>query len=285
MWVYQVANKNPAGVIPPAKYPAIHQAVVDQCDMLDGVKDGIIENPTRCRPRLEVLACKGDETNQCLTPAQIATATAIYAPPADPQTGRPVYPGMAPGTELGWAALGGVNAPYYASETFKYLAFNDPSWSPAERPINLGPDLSAVDRGAGPLTAMNPDLSAFFARGGKLIQVHGWTDNLIAPGDSVDYYTSVRAKVGARTTDQAYRLFMVPGMNHCAGGEGADSMDLQSAIESWVEKKQAPASVTASKVTNGEVKKTHLLCPYPQEAVYKGSGSIDEATSFACKVR
>jgi feruloyl esterase len=254
--------------------------------MLDGVQDGIIENPTRCHPRLDVLVCKASEdSNRCLTPPQVATANAIYATPTDPRTGRPVYAPLPPGTELGWAALGGTNAPYYASETFKYLVFDDPSWNPATRPINLGADLDAADKTAAAVTGINPDLSAFFARGGKLIQVHGWTDNLIPPGDSVNYYTSVRDKVGARTVEQNYRLFMVPGMNHCAGGEGADSMDLQTAIESWVEKGQAPSTITASKVVGGEVKRTHLLCPYPQEAVYKGTGSVDAAASFECKVR
>ena len=284
MWVNQVANKNPAGVIPAAKYPAIHQAVVEQCDALDGVKDGIIENPTRCHPRLELLACKGEDTAQCLTPAQIDTANAIYAPAMDAQTRRVVYPAMVPGTELGWAGLAGPNPPYYATETFKYLVFSDPMWTPAARPINLGADVASADRTAAAVSAVNPDLSAFFARGGKLIQYHGWTDPLIAPGDSVDYYTSVRAKVGARV-DESYRLFMVPGMNHCQGGEGADNINMQPAIEAWVEHGQAPQSVTAAKLVGGQPQRTHLLCPYPQEAVFKGSGSTDEAASFECKAR
>jgi feruloyl esterase len=283
MWVYQVAHRSAAGYIPPAKYAAIHQTVVAQCDALDGVKDGIIENPARCHPKLYALLCEGADTSQCLTPAQLATAQAIYSPPVNPRTHATVYPAMPPGSELGWGALAGPNAPYYASETFKYVVFDDPAWTAASRPINLDADLALMDRKAGVINATNPDLSAFFARGGKLIQYHGWTDPLIAPGDSVNYYTSVAAKVGRDVAAKSYRLFMVPGMNHCRGGEGADTIDMQPAIENWVERGQAPATATASKLVDGRVDRTHLLCPYPQEAVYKGSGSINDASSFECR--
>ena len=285
MWVYQQANRTQAGVIPPAKYAAIHQAVVAQCDALDGIKDGIIENPTRCHPQLEVLACSGEDTSQCLTPPQIETAKAIYSPAVDAQSGRTVYPAMPPGSELGWAALAGDRAPYYASETFKYLVFNDPSWTPDKQPINLGGDVAAAERNAAPITADNPDLSAFFARGGKLIQVHGWTDPLIAPGDSVDYYKRVRAKVGDRVANASLRLYMVPGMNHCQGGEGADAINMQPVIEAWVERNQAPTTVVASKIVNGQTQTTHLLCPYAQEAIFKGSGSPDNLSNFECRIR
>ncbi len=285
MWVNQQANRTPAGVIPAAKYPAIHQAVIEQCDMLDGVKDGSIENPSRCHPRLDVLACKSEDTNRCLTPAQIETANAIYAAAVDVQDKRTVYPAMPPGSELGWGALAGPTAPYYATETFKYLVFHDPEWTPEKRPVNLGADVVAAERSAAPISADNPDLSRFFARGGKLIQVHGLTDPLIAPGDSVDYYTRVRAKVGDETANNGMRLYLVPGMNHCQGGEGADSINLQPVIEAWVEHAQPPTTVIASKMINGQTQKTHLLCPYPQEAALKGSGSPDDAASFECRLR
>lgn len=285
MWVNQQANRTQAGVIPAAKYPAIHRAVVEQCDLLDGVKDGIIENPARCHPRLDVLACGSGDTIGCLTPPQIETANAIYAPAVDVQNGRTVYPAMPPGSELGWAALAGPTVPYYAMETFKYLVFNDPGWAPEKRPINLGADVVAAGRTAAPITADNPDLSAFFARGGRLIQVHGLTDPLIAPGDSVDYYTRVRAKVGEAVASGSMRLYLVPGMNHCQGGEGADTINMQAVVEAWVERAQAPTTVIASRVVNGQVQKTHLLCPYPEEAVFKGSGSPDEAASFECRLR
>jgi feruloyl esterase len=115
--------------------------------------------------------------------------------------------------------------------------------------------------------------------------VHGLTDPLIAPGDSVDYYTRVRAKVGEAVANRSVRLYLVPGMNHCQGGEGADSINMQPVIEAWVERTQAPTTVIASKVVNGQTQKTHLLCPYPQEAVLKSSGDPDDAASFECRLR
>ena len=183
------------------------------------------------------------------------------------------------------AALAGSTSPYYAMETFKYLVFHDPEWTPEKRPINLGADVVTAERTAAPIAADNPDLSAFFARGGKLIQVHGLTDPLIAPGDSVDYYTRVRAKVGEAVATGSLRLYLVPGMNHCQGGEGADTINMQPVIEAWIERTQTPAAVIASKVVNGQTEKTHLLCPYPQEAVFLGSGSSDDAANFACRLR
>lgn len=284
MWLNQVANQQPGGVIPPQKYPAIHRAVVEQCDALDGVTDGILENPTRCRPKLDVLTCQNGDNNDCLTPPQLETARAILSPAVDNASRRTVYPAIEPGSELGWAAITGPTVPYYATETFKYLVFNDPNWTPQARSINLGADVATAERVTAPITADNPDLSSFFARGGKLIQVHGWTDPLIVPGDSIDYYNRVRARVGESVAERSLRLFMVPGMNHCQGGEGADTIEMQSVIERWVEQSQAPAAAVASKVLNGQVQRTHLLCPYPQEAVFKRAGSPDDANNFECRI-
>jgi feruloyl esterase len=191
---------------------------------------------------------------------------------------------MPPGSELGWAALAGATAPYYATETFKYLVFNDAAWTPATRPITLGADVAAAERAAAPINADNPDLSAFFARGGRLIQVHGWTDPLIAPGDSIDYYNRVKARLGDQAVEQHVRLFMVPGMNHCQGGEGADSLATEPVIERWVERGEAPASIVASKIANGRTERTHLLCPYPQEAAFTGPGSPDDADNYECRI-
>jgi feruloyl esterase len=285
MWVNQQANRTPAGVIPATKYPAIHRAVVEQCDMLDGVKDGIIENPERCHPRLDVLACTSEDTASCLTPPQIETANGIYEAAVDAQGKRIVYAAMPAGSELGWAALAGPTPPYYAMETFKYLVFHDPEWAPAKHPINLGADVVAAEHAAAAISADNPDLSKFFARGGKLVQVHGSTDPLIAPGDSVDYYTRVRATVGDAAATRSMRLYLVPGMNHCQGGEGADNINLQPVIEAWVEHAQAPTTVIASKIVDGQQQKTHLLCPYPQEAVLRSSGNPGDAASFECRFR
>jgi feruloyl esterase len=128
-------------------------------------------------------------------------------------------------------------------------------------------------------------LKPFFARGGKLIQYHGWNDPQISPGNSTQYYDRVAQTLGASSLAASYRLFMAPGMAHCGGGEGPNSFDMLSALERWVEQGVAPDQIVASRIVDGRAIRTRPLCPYPQVAVYKGSGSIDDAASFACGAR
>jgi feruloyl esterase len=286
--VYEATHKDEASYIPPAKYPLIHKAAVEMCDANDGVKDGVIENPARCKFDPRVLQCKpGQDTSTCLTSGQVEAARKIYAPLMNTRTKAELFAGLEPGSELGWANLAdGDQPPLYASETFKYMILRNPSWDYKANPVNFDRDVAVGDMlDNGTATAYNPDLKEFFARGGKLIHYHGWSDPLIAPGDAVNYYKKVSEKVGAAKTQQSMRLYMVPGMNHCRGGEGTDNFELETAIENWVEKGQAPEQIVASRVVDGKVERTRPLCPYPQVAVYKGSGSTDDAANFACRVQ
>jgi tannase/feruloyl esterase len=281
MYVAQNLHKDESAYIPPAKYAAIHNAVLEACDALDGVKDRVIENPLKCTFNPKVLACTGAESATCLTEAQVDAARKMYLPVVNTRTKREIFPGLAYGSELGWATFGSPQPFGIGAQMFQYMVFNDPNWD--FKTLNFDEHMALVDKAeAGLINARNPDVSKFTSRGGKLIQYHGWSDPQIPSASSTQYYQSVLDKMGSKVTD-SYRLFMVPGMNHCGGGDGTATFDMLTALETWVEKKQAPASIPASHTTDGRVDRTRPLCPFPQVASYKGTGSTDEASNFVCK--
>jgi feruloyl esterase len=276
-------RKDAASAIPAQKLPLIHRAVMAQCDALDGVTDGLLENPRRCRFDPGVLECKGEDQSTCLTSAQVATVRKVYEPFRHPRTKDELFPGFARGGELGWD---GIPRGFSIAESYyKYIVAGDPSWD--FRTLNYETDLAkaeALDQSVGQFVANDPDLRAFKKRGGKIIQYHGFGEPEIASEDSIRYYDRLVEHFGhVREVDEFYRLYMVPGMGHCRGGAGAtDQFDMIAALEGWVERGVAPASIIGSHVTNGVTVRTRPLCPYPQVAQWKGSGSTDEAANFAC---
>jgi feruloyl esterase len=286
LWVAHATLRDPASHIPQEKYAAIHQAALDACDGLDGVTDGVIDDPTRCHFDPKTIQCVAEDTSTCLTAAQVEAARKIYAPAKNPRTGAEIFPGLEPGSELGWAGLAGGPAPMsIGTDYFKYIVFKNPAWD--FKTFDFDQDVALADTlDHGDDNAIDPNLAAFFSRGGKLLMYHGWSDMLIAPRNSVNYYTSVAGASGgaARVTD-SMRLFMVPGMGHCAGGEGAVNFDKITVLEQWVEQKKAPDQILAAHLTGGAVDRTRPLCPYPLVAVYSGTGSTNDAANFACKVR
>jgi feruloyl esterase len=276
IWVGQAVAQAP---IPAAKFPAINAAAIAACDALDGVKDGVIENPRVCKFDPQVLLCKGEDNNSCLTAPQVETARKVYTNVSNSRTKQSLVAGLYPGSELGWNTMAGAQPFGPGVDLFKYVVFNDPNWD--FKTLNWDSDLDKTLKASKDMDAMDPNLKPFFDRGGKIISYHGWTDPQISPGSTVDYYQSVLDKMGgAAKVQENYRLFMVPGMNHCGGGTGTDQFDKLGALENWVEKKQAPASILASRANPA---RTRPLCPYPQVATYKGSGSTDDAASFVCK--
>jgi feruloyl esterase len=283
MSIAQNLHVDEASYIPATKYPAIHGAVLQACDDLDGVKDGVIESPNKCTFDPKVLACSGADSASCLTLPQVDAARKMYQPLVNPNTKKEIFPALAYGSELGWATFGAPQPFGIGVQMFQYLVFNDPKWD--YKTLNFDSHMALVDKAeAGLINARDPNLTKFMARGGKLIQYHGWSDPQIPAPSSTQYYQSVLdAMGGAGKVMDNYRLFMVPGMNHCGGGPGTTNFDMLAALEQWVEKKQAPSQIPASHVTDGRVDRTRPLCPYPQVASYKGSGSIDEAANFVCK--
>jgi feruloyl esterase len=283
LWIAQVAHQDEAGFIPAAKYPLIHKAAVEACDTLDGVKDGVLEDPTRCRFDPKVLECKSEDTSGCLTAAQVEVARKIYTAARNPRTGKEIFPGLEMGSELGWAGLAGPKPFQIPVDHFRYVVYRNPEWDWRTLNYDTGVALAnKVDNNT--INAIDPNLKAFLGRGGKLLLYHGWNDQLISPRNAVNYYHSVARKLGgAAKISDSFRLFMVPGMGHCAGGEGTSNFDAMAAIEQWVERKKAPDRIVAAHITDAKPDRTRPLCPYPQVAQYKGSGSTDDAANFICQ--
>lgn len=283
LWIAQAVHKDEGSYIPPSKYALVHNAVMEACDARDGVKDGILDDPTRCAFDPKVLECKGADGPACLTAPQVEAARRIYSGVSNSRTKELIFPGLEPGSELGWAVMAGPQAFAIAQEHFKYVVFKDPSWD--YRTLNFDSDVELAQKtDSGIIDAMDPNLRPFFTHGGKLLQYHGWNDWQIAPLNSVNYYKTVSDTLGgtAKVKD-SYRLFMVPGMGHCSGSEGTDHFDMLTAMEQWLENGKAPDQIIAARVKDGAIDRTRPLCPYPQVAVYKGTGSTDEAANFSCK--
>jgi feruloyl esterase len=281
--VDQLYRKDPSVQLGADHRQLLHGAALDACDAQDGLKDGLISNPAACQFDPGVLQCKGAPNGSCLSAAQVALARNLYAPLNDPQSKRSAA-GLLPGSELGWTDSGWTaSARATALSLFRYMVFKDPGWDVIR--FDGARDLARADAAdGGTVNALDYDLRRFLARG-KLIQYHGWSDPQISPQNSVDYYTRATEAIGgAKAIDGSYRLFMAPGMAHCAGGDGPNTFDMLSALEQWVEQGHAPDRILATHATRGVVDRRRPLCPYPQLAVYSGSGNPDEDTSFVCRV-
>jgi feruloyl esterase len=308
VWNEQALAQNP---IPAAKLPAIQNAVLAACDALDGVKDGLIEDPRACHFDPGSMLCKAGDASDCLTEGQVTTLRKIYGGPKNPRTGKQIFPGYPMGTEAvpgGWSPWilpPGLQA-MFGNSYYGQAVFEQASWD--FRTLDFDTDVEFGNTKAGTvLNSTNPDLRSFRANGGKLIQYHGWGDAAISPLSSIEYYESVRAFLGrfpdARRASadpmDFYRLFLVPGMAHCAGGIGPNDFgnargsprtdadhNVLTALEAWVEKGTAPDRLVGTGTTVNDPAKplTRPLCPYPQTAHYRGTADPSNAESFTCAV-
>ncbi len=290
--------------LPGKKLPAIHAAVLAACDSLDGIKDGVIDDPRRCEFDPSVLLCHGSESDTCLTAEQVGTLRNLYKGPTL-KSGKPLMPGFSPGVELGWndALTGdgpGKNGTYQpVTDFFRNMVFGDSHWDAHSYNVEQAA-LLADRKWSSVLNATDPDISKFIGRGGKLILYHGWNDPLVPPMSSIDYYTRMMATAGKVKADSAVRLFMAPGMDHCGGGSGPNEFgefepgngdpraSIGAALQHWVEQGVAPEYIVATKhKEEGDppdtvAVRTRPLCAYPSVAVYRGKGSTDQAESFTC---
>jgi feruloyl esterase len=274
--------ENAAGFIPASKYRMVHEAVLAQCDAADGVKDGVILNPPACRFDPASLLCKAGDKPDCLTDPQVKQFNALYDGVRNPRTGERIAFGNSRGVELLAAGRAQETPPTERaapSAFYRYFVFEKAGWDWTK--FDFDKDVEFADKKLGGImNNFNPDLSALKAKGVKLIHYHGWSDPQPSPENSVEYFEQVQKKVG--DTSDFYRLFMVPGMGHCQGGPGTDQFDKLGAIRAWVELGKAPDVIIAEHKTDGQTDRSRPLCPHPQVAKYKGSGSTDDAANFVC---
>jgi feruloyl esterase len=311
-------------IVPNEKLLLINHAIVASCDRLDGVTDGVVSDPRSCHFDLQSLLCSQDDAPNCLTHAQIDAVTRMYAGPKDARTGKSIYPGYSLGSEgvvageedelPGWSAY--WSNPKRPTEPdradfFRYWVFNDPHWDWWK--FNWGSDIDVINHTIAPVfNATSADLHEFESHHGKLILFMGAQDPVGAADEAIDYYQAVEATASGasqatrrKQTLAFLRLYMVPGMAHCAGGPGATHFstatrdseppvsdaqhDMAIALEQWVEKGVAPERLIATKFdkehgTDRRVLFQRPLCVYPQVARYTG-GPTNSADSFACEVR
>jgi feruloyl esterase len=280
----KATHQTAASFIPDSKVRFIHEAAVDACDAKDGLEDRLITDPRSCTFDPGVLACKGADGPSCLTPPQVAAVRTIYAPVVDPKTGAQIAAGLEPGSELHWPTVAGERPHAMYHDLFRFIVFQDPRWD--YRTLDVGRHLERARKADnGVLAATSTDLKPFAGRGGKLLMYHGWEDQNIPPRGSIAYYEGVVATMGKDQANAAVRLYMVPGMGHCGGGDGPNQFDMVAVLDEWRDKGRTPGAIVASKVENGQVTRTRPLCPHPQVAQYNGTGDINRAGSFSCAER
>jgi feruloyl esterase len=321
VWNEAALHATPESMIEVEQLPAIEKAALNACDGLDGVKDGVIQDPRECHFDPSVLLCHGNQSVQCLTQPQIQALKKIYSGPTNPRTGEQIFPGYEPGAEAepnSWSLyiVGAAAQSLLGNSFFSGAVYEDPQWDwhtmDFDRDVRL-----ADEKTASILNSNNPDLRSFRDHDGKLMQYHGWGDAVSAPRESIAFYEEVKEFLdrypdprssGPSDIQSFYRLFMVPGMGHCLGGRGAVSFgndgqgfqnatpdnDILLALDRWVTEGVAPDSIiasgnAASDVTGSDSKTgslqvpiTRPLCVYPATARYKGSGNTNAAENFTC---
>lgn len=282
LWTSAAVSKDTRSRVPPVTLDLLHKAVVAHCDADDGVRDGIIGAPQRCKFDPAILQCTpGTNAADCLTGPQIAAVNAIYQGPRNPRTGQPIFPGFSPGSETMLSVQTAGDGPIApVLSYFRDMVYKDPRWDflsfDYDRDVSLA---MAAHDGATRVPASG--LGTYLASGRKLLLSHGWSDPLVPPMASVDFYRAMTAHLGKEATKNA-RLFMVPGMGHCSGGSGPFVFDVIAVLDRWLETGTPPERIIARNPPDAPAR-TRPLCPFPREAVYVGTGSTDDANSFRCE--
>jgi feruloyl esterase len=266
-----VLARNPDMAVSPEKAQMVSEAVMNKCDVLH---EGFLNNPEQCTFDFSTLLCKGAESNECLTQPQQKAVEMFYGGLKN-KKGEVIFAGQA----LGNPVTPMRSNPNIANitDTVRIWAFQNADYKWQD--FDLDRDMPIIDQKIGFVDATDPDLKKFKAHGGKLLLYAGWADTGITPKNTVEYYSSVVNKMGKKDANDLARLFMVPGMGHCRGGDGPDTFDSIGTLEKWREKGQAPMTMAAVNKNSGL---SRPLCAYPQYAKYKGTGDLKDGANWAC---
>jgi feruloyl esterase len=281
LWSWAATHRGSEEILSADQLQLVMKSVKESCDAKDGIRDGLIDDPRKCGFDPGTLLCKGESRDGCLSADQVAAIRKVYGGARNPRTGKQIFPGWIPGSEAGWTGYFVGHSEPARTDFWRYWIFGDPQWDPST--FDYDRDLEWAESKLGFVAATDANLDLFRKRQGKLILYQGSADPVVPPANTIAYYDAVaRAAGGSAAVNGFARLFMVPGMGHCQGGDGPSVFEPLSALDAWVSQGAAPARIVASHVTAGKVDRTRPLCPYPQVARRKGSGSIDEAESFVC---
>lgn len=287
IWTGYAALKSSESNLSRSELAAVHEAYLDACDAEDGVEDRLVSHPEQCEFEPKTVQCKNGNDTGCLSAAQVETMRAVYGGVVNPSTGETVFPGFQPGSEAQLGLLMAGPEPFpVATSYMRHLVFEDPDWD--FRTFDYGADIEKAQKAWGDVLDVPSDgLDAFFAKGGKLLLSHGWNDGLIPATNTVAFYNALLKDLDEESVADALRLFMVPGMGHCSGGEGPFLFDVLSIIDDWVTTGNTPDRIVARRPadvpSSGSPAMSRPLCPYPQVAEYTGSGSTNEAANFVCR--
>ena len=312
LWDFEAAHPNGSLVLDDTALELVHNAVLQSCDAADGVKDGVLEDPMECQFDPAALACKAGQTSKCLNRSQVEAVRKIYRGPRNPRTGATIIGGYSPGSEIitgggdyqGWKNF--ITGPKEPARVdfWRLWVFHNPDWD--WHSFDFDRDVARADREMKDVNAVNPDLTRFAARGGKLLMYHGWVDPVGPPSDAIGYFQAAEgASGGAERAGRFLRLYMVPGMSHCDGGPGYElaggargtdnpddvpkwappdsEHDMLFALDAWVSHGEVPRALIAAHYEDGKATRTIKVCPFPQVARWNGKGSPTSSTNWACR--
>lgn len=289
MWGSLLQKHNPAAALTDGDWALYERRATAACDRIDGVADGVIENPLRCNFKVRSLICKPGQTSGCVSKPKVEMLETIVAPMPDEQ-GRAMDWGLYPGVRTRPGPPSPLLRAMWADGVY-----DSPDWD--EDSFRRTADLAAANRMMPELRADKVAIGPFIRAGGKAILYQGWADPSTNAGPTLGYYANLaRAQGGIDALSASVRLFMVPGMYHCRGGPGADGFggsgqpaatdpenDILWALVRWVEMGRAPERLTSTRMEGGDIRFTRALCPFPKSAHYNGTGPTEAAASYTCR--